>query len=313
MKYKHLFGPLASRRLGRSLGVDLIPYKYCPLNCVYCEVQSTTHLTLLRQEFFPPQEIISELDAALAQQTHLDIITFSGAGEPTLYSGIGKIISHIKSSYPQYPLALITNGVLLGDDQLQEEILSCDIVLPSLDAVSQDVFAQINRPLEGLLASELIGGLISFRQRFKGKIWLEVFIIPGVNDHQSELTLLSDAIREIMPDRVQLNSLDRPGTEEWIGIPEPQHMAEIRDFFAKSLAMPVEIISRIQPYEEKADPEVQTSIVKLLKYRDMSAEELSLSSGIHINEISKALRLLHQRSEICSSSTDQGVYYRWKY
>src|SRR5690554_1232344 len=116
MKYKHLFGPVNSRRLGISLGIDLVPYKYCPLNCVYCEVQSTTHLQTTREEFFPTAEILEELDRLMQSRPHLDYITFSGAGEPTLNSSIEDIIRHIKAKYPDYKLALLTNGVLLTDE-----------------------------------------------------------------------------------------------------------------------------------------------------------------------------------------------------
>ncbi|MGC9361302.1 MAG: radical SAM protein, partial [Candidatus Syntrophosphaera sp.] len=147
MNYKHLFGPVQSRRLGYSLGVDLVPYKYCPLNCVYCEVQHTTHLTLQREEFFLLEEITSELDDFLSSQPELDYITFSGAGEPTLNSHIGDIVSFLKEKYPRYKLALLTNGILLSDAKVRREVLPCDLVLPSLDACHQDSFEKINRPL----------------------------------------------------------------------------------------------------------------------------------------------------------------------
>jgi len=136
-RYKHLFGPVNSRRLGLSLGVDLVPYKYCPLNCVYCEVQTTTHLVTKREEFFPVDEILGELDLFLRGRQQLDYITFSGAGEPTLHSGIGRIIQYIKKTYPSYKLALLTNGVLLNDPSVRAEVLPCDLVLPSLDSATQ--------------------------------------------------------------------------------------------------------------------------------------------------------------------------------
>lgn len=188
-----------SRRLGVSLGVDLVPYKYCPLNCVYCEVQSTTNLVSKRVEFFPAEEIIAELDSFLQAEPRLDFITFSGAGEPTLNSALGKIVKHLKTKYSKYPLALLTNGILFDDAQLRQEVLPCDIVLPSLDAATQPIFQQINRPLEGLQIADLIESLIRFRSEYSGKIWLEVFLIPDVNDNPAELSALRTAIESINP------------------------------------------------------------------------------------------------------------------
>ncbi|MDZ4122501.1 MAG: radical SAM protein [Candidatus Cloacimonadaceae bacterium] len=313
MKYKHLFGPVVSRRLGISLGVDLIPYKYCPLNCVYCEVQRTTHLTLQRQEFFPLQEIIDELDDALKTINHLDYITFSGAGEPTLYSRIGDIVSYIKTTYPQYKLALITNSTLLSDMNIRQQVAPCDIVLPSLDAVSQDVFEKINRPCPGLLARELVDGLVLFRQEFIGEMWLEVFIIPHINDHPEELYLLIDAIKSIRPDRVQINSLDRPGTEDWVTAAPQQTLEQIQKLFMKEVFCPVEIIANAtyNRAAESLDDEAVELIKSIISRRPSTPEDLSTSLDLHINEVSKILRQLHLEGIIKVHREKRGVFYTW--
>lgn len=314
MKYKHLFGPLTSRRLGLSLGVDLVPYKYCPLNCVYCEVQSTTNLQTKREAFFPVAEILAELDDFMKDKPHLDYITFSGAGEPTLNSSIKEIIPYIKSTYPDYKLALLTNGVLLNDEEVLEEILPCDVILPSLDAASQEIYEKVNRPQSGLLVSDQIAGLIKLRQRYAGQIWLEVFIVPDITDTLGELKLLRDAIKEISPDLVQLNSLDRPGAEEWVTAASTKRLKEIKNYMAEALEMPIEIIARIEypPDAQAPDEEIVHLIRGSLSRREATAEDLAFMLDIHINEISKILRELNTEGKLHAIRRDRGVCYSWK-
>lgn len=314
MKYKHLFGPVMSRRLGVSLGVDLVPYKYCPLSCVYCEVQKTTHLITERQEFFPVAEIITELDSFMQGNPHLDYITFSGAGEPTLNSGIGQIIQHIKMHYPSYRLALLTNGVLLNDPQVLSEILPCDLILPSLDAASQEVYEKVNRPKPGLLITDLIDGLINLRVSYPGKIWLEVFIVPGITDTENELTLLAEAITRISPNIVQLNSLDRPGAEDWVEATSPKRLKEIKAFMSARLSMPVEIIAKIK-YDKSgmiSDEDLLHQIHSTLLRRPSTAEDISAMLDVHINEVSKILRELVNEGKIEAQRGERGVFYLWK-
>lgn len=313
MKYKHLFGPVMSRRLGVSLGVDLVPYKYCPLNCVYCEVQRTTHLVTKREEFFPTSEILSELDGFLASRPQLDYITFSGAGEPTLNSSLGQIVSHIKSNYPEYKLALLTNGILFPDARVRAEALACDIVLPSLDAASQEVFEKINRPRPGLKVIDMIEGLIKFRSEYSGKIWLEIFLIPGINDSEAELSALRDRVLQINPDLVQLNSLDRPGTEDWVKPLSLSALKQVKSFFVSALPMPVEIIAKVKynAAQTHLDEEVINLLHNTLKRRPSTAEDLSAMLDIHINEISKVLRQLHLEGKVQVKRESRGVFYLW--
>lgn len=311
MKFKHLFGPVMSRRLGVSLGVDLIPYKHCSLNCVYCEVQNTTHLTMQRSEFYPVSEILAELDIALADLPHLDYITFSGAGEPTLYSRIGEIITYIKANYPAYKLALITNSTLLKDEKVRREVSACDIALPSLDAATDEAFFKINRPVPNLKARDIINGLIDFRKEFAGSILLEVFIIPGINDNEEELELLAEAIHKIKPDVVQLNSLDRPGTEAWVQAAPLSLLKEIKSFFESRISSPIEIVSKAQCQASDfvLDEDLIASILQLIKRRPCTAEDISKSLAVHINEISKILRQLHLEEKVSVNAGPGGVYY----
>lgn len=313
IKYKHLFGPVMSRRLGISLGIDLVPYKYCPLNCVYCEVQRTTHLVTQREAFFETKEILAELDNFMSTQPHLDYITFSGAGEPTLNSSLGEIVTYIKANYPAYKLALLTNGILFSEEEVRREVLSCDIVLPSLDSATQEGFEKINRPCAGLQVQDLIEGLVHFRMEYKGTLWLEVFLVPGINDNLEELNALAKAINKIKPDLVQLNCLDRPGTEDWVKPLSLNTLKHIKAELKKNVCVPVEIIAKVKypQMETQPDAEVIEILHNTLKRRPSTAEDLSAMLNIHINEISKVLRQLYLEKKISAQRESRGVFYKW--
>jgi len=177
--YKYLFGPVPSRRLGMSLGVDLVPKKVCSLDCVYCEVGKTSKLTLERKEYILFDKIKNELIDYFNNNPDPDYITFSGSGEPTLNIQIGEVLRYIKQIKPDIPVAVLTNGTMLFEKDVRDALMDADLVLPSLDAVTEEVFQKINRPPGDLTAKKYISGIIDFKNSFKGKIWLEVFILPG--------------------------------------------------------------------------------------------------------------------------------------
>jgi len=227
-----LFGPVQSRRLGYSLGIDLIKFKTCTLNCVFCECGKTTFMTPLRKIFFPTARVLQELSEFFANNPPPDVLTFSGGGEPTLAGNIGDIIREIKKKYPQ-KLCLLTNSTLLYDSKVRQEILPVDIIIASLNAVSPEVFTKINQPLFGLTPTKVMNGLLELKKLYKGRLLLELFIVPGVNDTEQELTLLRDFAKKLQPAGIQLNSLDRPGVESWVQPATPEKMLEIKKFFAE--------------------------------------------------------------------------------
>lgn len=314
MKYKHLFGPVMSRRLGLSLGVDVVPYKYCSLNCVYCEVSRTTHLTIKRKPFYALEDITRELESYLAANPRLDYITFSGAGEPTLYSELGELISYIKDKYPLYKLALITNSTLLSDHALRNEIMRCDLIVPSLDAVSEEAFEKVNRPHSKLNPQEMIDSLVALRHEYTGIIWLEVFIVPGINDHLEEIELIKQAIEKINPDKVQINSLDRPGAEEWVEPAIYLALEEIRSILQEGIAIPVEIVAKVHQDSliTASEQDVCQEMAELLKQTEHTKAELAKALGIHVNESSKLLQHLAITDNVTAKRTPKGIYYRWK-
>jgi len=241
----HIFGPVHSRRLGYSLGIDLLPFKTCNFDCGYCECGATTRKIGSREAWVPVDEVMHEVAAWMGAHTQEEkqklSLTFAGAGEPTLHSGFGELARRLKGAYPDTRLTLITNAYLFTDPGVRRDAGIFDLVLPSLDAARQETFERINRPLAGYRVDELIEGLALFRREYTGKIWLEIFIIHGVNDRPDELALLRKAVIRIAPDRVQINSLDRPGTDTDIQRPGAADLQAA----AQALAIDgVEIISR---------------------------------------------------------------------
>lgn len=306
--YRHIFGPVISRRLGISLGIDLVPHKVCSLDCVYCECGQTTELTSERKEYVPFGEVISELDRYMAENPKPDYITFSGSGEPTLNSRIGEVVKHIKSKYPDISLALLTNGTLLSDPQVRKEILDCDLVLPSFDAATEKAFLKINRPSNQISLKDYLRGLVELRQEFKGKIWLEVFILPGYNDTEEDLSAMKEAIIRIKPDSVQLNTLDRPGAVEGL-VPESREMLQkIADIWALDN---VEIIAKVSKRKDERsfNKDIESSILETISRRPCTIDDLSTTLGLHENEINNYLSTLENNGKVRSERLDRGIFY----
>lgn len=306
--YKYLFGPVPSRRLGMSLGVDLVPRKVCSLDCVYCEVGETTRLTLERKEYIKIDSILNELNHFFENNPDPDYFTFSGSGEPTLNNKIGKVLKSIKSKKPEIPVAVLTNGALLSQKDIRCEILDADLVLPSLDGASQEVFEKINRPAKGLFINEYINGLIDFRKEFSGKIWLEVFILPDYNTQTDELLKLKEAILKIKPDSVQLNTLDRPGIFPDLKTPSYEELLSILDLWNLDNA---EIIAS---YKSRKDnkafrKDIQSAILETIARRPCTLEDLSGILDLHISEINKYLDVLDNENKIKSEQLIRGKFY----
>ena len=214
MNKKYVFGPIKSRRLGISLGINLVPLKVCPLDCIYCEAGATNNFTLERKEYVPLTEVISQLDQTLKNNPKLDYITFSGYGEPTLHKDIGVIISFIKQNYPQYKVCLLTNAMLFGNKDLEQEIALCDLIIPSLDGSNEEEFLTVNRPIEGFNFNKFIENLISFTYNATSRVELELFIAPGINDSDDSILRFKEIISKLKLNLIQLNTLDRPGVKK---------------------------------------------------------------------------------------------------
>ena len=307
----YTFGPVRSRRLGMSLGVDLLTHKTCSLDCIYCECGITTHLSVSRKSFFPVQKIIEELNTVLAKKPKLDYITFSGSGEPTLSEDLGIVIKFLKDHYPEYKIALLTNATLLFDPTVRSNLLPLDLIVPSIDAVSFEIFQKINKPHPILKMDKMLDGLIQFRKDYKGMFWIEIFIVPGLNDSVDEITKIKEVCLKLSPDKIQLNTLDRPCQTKWVRPAFFESLLEIQNLLQP---LPVEIISFPQKINNNANRSLfgdQTSddIVAILKRRPSTVEDLSLTLNMKIVHVHKSLKTLEENGLIEHKSENRGTFY----
>lgn len=306
---KHVFGPVSSRRLGLSLGIDIVPYKLCSLNCVYCECGSTTALTTAVREYSPAADVCAEIDLALADSPELDVITFSGSGEPTLNSAIGTIINHIKSRYPQYKVAVLTNSTLMNIDSVRKSILAADMIFPSLDAVSGKVFNEIMKPAAEVNPADIVEGLVKLRAEFNGRICLEIFIVPGFNDTEDELVLLRDAAMRIKPDEVHLNRLDRPGSESWV---EPVNDEKMYDIAGRFKPLDVRVIGR-RPgdvHVSYTGSDLRDRVLYALRDGYHDVEEIAGRLGVRVVDVLRICDRLTSEGRACKIPSEKGNLYR---
>ncbi len=307
--YKYLFGPVPSRRLGMSLGVDLVPRKVCSLDCVYCEVGATTKLTIERKEYILYDKVTKELEHYFSTSPEPDYITFSGSGEPTLNSRIGDVLEFVKRKKPYIPVAVLTNGTLFHDRNVRRELLNAAVVLPSLDAALDSSFQKINKPASQLKIDAYIQGLEDFRNEYHGEIWLEVLIIPGYNDSKENLSALKKAFKRIKPNRIQLNTLDRPGTIADIRAASRQELQRIMEYWNMKN---VEIIAAaperkdIKSYRE----DTESAILGTISRRPCTLDDLIRILGLHVNEINKYLDVLEADGKIKPVRQERGLFYQ---
>lgn len=307
--YQYLFGPVPSRRLGISLGIDLVPMKTCSLNCIYCECGNTTDLTLSRREYVPLAKVKAEFLHYISNHPKPDYITFSGSGEPTLNSSIGEAIRFIRSHEAGIPVAVLTNGTLLFDPQVRNELKPASVVMPSMDAATDKVFMKINRPHTQLSVDRMIDGLVQFRKEFQGQIWLEIFIVPGLNDSESELTALKSAIRKISPNQVQLNTLDRPGPVSHIRAATSEELQRIIRFWQlDNISIIAKASDRKKMVAYRKD--VEGAILETIVRRPCTLEDLTNILGLHANEVNKYLDVLEADKKVSVTHQARGQFYQ---
>lgn len=308
-KYQYLYGPVPSRRLGRSLGIDLVPHKICTYDCIYCQIGKTTDKTLVRKEYVPVKEILEEVRRFLKEETSsIDHLSLSGSGEPTLHSQIRSVIEGIKT-ITSIPVAVITNGSLLYEEEVRQDLLHADIVLPSLDAVSSEVFMRINRPRPGFSIEKVIEGLVEFRKVYKGQIWLEILFCQGVNDSKEELLRMKKAVDRIQPDRIHLNTVVRPPSEKWAAPLSQKEMEEIQVYFGEKAS----IITEFDRHPSSiSGRDIKEEILEILKRRPLSLSDLSKGMGIPQNELDEYIKPLAQEGKIQTRIFGGSIYYEIK-
>lgn len=307
--FRYLYGPVPSRRLGRSLGIDLVPHKICTYDCIYCQIGSTTEKAPVRKEYAPVKEILEEVRSFLKEETSsVDHLSLSGSGEPTLHSRIRSVIEEIKA-ITSIPIAVITNGSLLYDEEVRQDLVGADIVLPSLDAVSADIFMRINRPRPEFSVEKAIEGLVEFRKVYKGQIWLEILFCKGVNDGKEELSKMKQTVGRIQPNRIHLNTVVRPPSEKWAVPLNQKEMEEIRAFFGDKASV-ISEFDRHPPIVSERD--VKQEILDVLKRRPLSASDLSKGMGISKDELDGYIKPLMEEGKIQSRPFGDSIYYEVK-
>jgi len=280
----HVFGPVPSRRLGLSLGIDLIPFKTCTYDCIYCQVGRTIRKTTKCEEFFSPEQILEEIKEKLSNISP-DFITFSGSGEPTLYSKIDELTRKIKR-ITDIKIALLTNGSLFWKDEIRERVLEIDLILPTLTTANEDTFRRIHRPHPELRLNNIIDGLIKLRKEYKGKIFLELFVLKGINDNEKELIPLRDVIKRIKPDKIQINTVVRPPSEKDAIAVDMDKLEEIASFFGKN----AEVIAYRRRISKGVKGDKISHIVEMIKRRPVSAKDISDAMGIDIDEVHSIIK-----------------------
>ena len=295
-----IYGPVPSRRLGFSLGVDIVPYKICSYNCIYCQLGKTSNHILRRKSYVNPATVLREIKKAISENKKIDYITFSGSGEPTLNKDLGKIIRKIKK-ITSIPVAVMTNGSLLWRKSVRDDLASADLVVPSLDAVSAGVFKKINRPAEGLNIKKVLDGIKKFSENFKGEIRLEIMLVKGINDSEKEINKINEFIKDLKTDKIELNTVIRPPNDPQAKPLKKEELLKIKKLFDPNLKL--EIISDFTKYyEEKIfRRDLEQRIIDLLKRRPCRKEEMAISLGVHLNELLKYLNLLVQKKKIKKS------------
>ncbi|MDF1613760.1 radical SAM protein [Desulfurivibrio dismutans] len=312
-----IFGPVNSRRLGISLGIDLLPPKICNFNCIYCEVGPTTEFTNERGEYADTAAIIAEIEAFRADEAavaRLDVLTITASGEPTLHLGLGEIIAHCKKKIAK-PVAVLSNGSLLHDPQVRRELAQADIIIPSLDAARDESFRRINRPDRQCRLSEIIDGLVAFRREFTGHYWLEILLAKGINDTPADLAALAAAVARIKPERVQLNTVARPPLESFA---RPLRAEELR---AAAAALPVTVdiltdraadappLVRDVLASKRGRREDEEEVLHLLRRRPCTAADISTALGMERERVDQATAQLTAAGHVGTSHHRDQKYY----
>ncbi len=317
---RYIFGPVPSRRLGRSLGLDIVPAKVCSLDCIYCQVGRTTPKTIERKEYVPVQKVLDELKARVEKGLRADssavrladFITISGSGEPTLNSRLGFLIDEIKK-ITDIPVAILTNGTLLYRQDVRIDCAKADVVLPSLDAADEQTFAKINRPHPDISIEKWVAGLVQFRTEYAGQVWLEVFIVDGVNTGDAEIAAIKKAIERIRPDKVQLNTAVRPTAEPGVKRVSPAALLKIARLIGPNCEVIADFPKKGRPDKAGQPPHKEggqaEDLLSMLKRRPCSLEDICNGLGLEKNQASEYISRLEGGGLVCSEQRNGVMFF----
>ncbi len=298
-----IFGPVPSRRLGRSLGIDLVPFKTCTYDCVYCQLGRTTRKTIERKQWVRREAVTAELQNRLASRP--DYITLSGSGEPSLYSDIGRLIASIKS-LTEIPVAVLTNGSLLWMRDVRGQLSQADLVIPSLDAGDEATFQAVNRPHSRISFAQMSAGLVDFRREYAGQYWLEIMVVAGHNATEERMGRIADCARRIQPDRIQLNTVTRPAAERRAARVSHERLTELARLFDP----PAEVIADFHRVHQQPESAAgREEILALLERRPCAVGDIADGLKMHRNEVLKHLEELTIRGAVESSTIGSTRFY----
>jgi len=304
-KPKYVFGPVPSRRLGRSLGVDLIPFKTCTFDCIYCQIGHTTHLAIERREFVPMEDVLVQIQEAIARGPRPDYITMAGSGEPTLYSRLGELIDRIHA-ITDVPVDIITNGSTLWMDEVFQAVVKADLIVPSLDAGDQNTYNRINRSVADVSFEKLVAGLKRLSKLCPEKVWLEVLIVAGINDDDDQIQKITSLAREFNFARVQLNTAVRPPAEKDVRAVTPERLAEI----AKKFTPQAEVVADFPQPQVTGPFHVQTdAVLDMLRRRPCTIDDIAAGLSAPHHEIIKIIEVLLRENKIQPEKRQDREYY----
>ena len=286
----YVFGPVPSRRLGQSLGVDTIPLKTCNWNCVYCQLGRTKPVVNERREYYPSEDILSEVKNALAihKPGEIDWITFVGSGEPTLHSKIGWLIRGVKE-ITDLPVAVITNGALLYLSEVRDELIAADAVLPSFDAGNPELYRTINRPHPDISFERFLDGLIAFREEYHGKLWIEVMLVSGLNDTDEALREIAKSLERIQPDEIHINLPTRPPVETWVKPASDERLKAAIQIFGKH----AHVVHPASGTFDVQGEDIVDAIIHIIQRHPMRQDEIEKTLAHWApNEVNQALEEL---------------------
>ena len=291
--YRYLFGPVPSRRLGLSLGLDLNPLKVCTENCVFCQVGATTELTLERREWVPTADVLAEFDRWAGTGGRADFVTLSGSGEPTMHSGFGDILRHVRAA-GGFRTALLSNGSLMALPEVRRDAALADVVKVTLSAWDEDSFRRIHRPAEGLTFDRLLAGERALREEFRGQLWVEVMLLPGYNDSPDQVRAIAEQVARVRPDAVHLNTVTRPALAgvEVPRVPEAW-LRTVAPWFTPAADIPV-FAGRTPAPGSLSD----RAWIELLARHPLALDALAASAGVEISAIERRLAPLAAAGQI---------------
>jgi wyosine [tRNA(Phe)-imidazoG37] synthetase (radical SAM superfamily) len=302
---KYVFGPVPSRRLGRSLGVDLIPFKTCTFDCIYCQLGRTSHHTTERREFVPMNRVLDQIKDALAQGPKPDYITLAGSGEPTLYTPLGQLIDSIHA-LTDVPVDIITNASTLWMDEVFDDVVKADLIIPSLDAGDEKAYMEINRSVIEITFQKLLAGLDRLRRTCPQKVWLEVFLVKGINDNPSHVKKIADLAREMKFARVQLNTAVRPPAEKFVQCLSLEELEQLADLFTPRAEIIADFPTpKIEgPFHAHAD-----AVLGMLRRRPCTLDDIVAGLDVQKHEALKIIETLVKENKIHSQFQQDKEYY----